>query len=353
MDGMPAATSAVYPRVCGGTRPANAQNASPHGLSPRVRGNRGRSLPGAGYDGSIPACAGEPTSISPARFICRVYPRVCGGTNGYLEANIYTLGLSPRVRGNPRGLRHCARRRRSIPACAGEPHSIPPLRWPTGSIPACAGEPSSTRIRAPARAVYPRVCGGTLPIDLRYRYPQGLSPRVRGNHWQEIDSGQRIRSIPACAGEPRCGKCPASRGRVYPRVCGGTRQVSVQRRMRPGLSPRVRGNHLKAIILPVTGGSIPACAGEPIAGPIQQARYTVYPRVCGGTAAAMSRRTSADGLSPRVRGNQTAAAVAAAAFRSIPACAGEPSSAAPWAPPGWVYPRVCGGTELGRNWAAG
>ena len=50
------------------------------------------------------------------------------------------------------------------------------------------------------------------------------------------------RSIPACAGEPWATAwwmCPAW---VYPRVCGGTRDVAEEVRSKIGLSPRVRGN---------------------------------------------------------------------------------------------------------------
>ena len=115
----------VYPRVCGGTR--------------------SRCCP-------IPACAGEPAPNH------RVYPRVCGGTPPSA-----TMGLSPRVRGNPLKMLL--------------PRLSPRVRGNHGSIPACAGEPppiSIPRCAAPNR---------------------GLSPRVRGNRCE-------VGSIPACAGEP-------------------------------------------------------------------------------------------------------------------------------------------------------
>ena len=34
----------------------------------------------------------------------------------------------------------------------------------------------------------------------------GLSPRVRGNHWERIDTNGIERSIPARAGEPKTSK---------------------------------------------------------------------------------------------------------------------------------------------------
>ena len=54
------ARRAVYPRVCGGTRPRTGNGPPPPGLSPRVRGNPSPDRERAAAAGSIPACAGEP-----------------------------------------------------------------------------------------------------------------------------------------------------------------------------------------------------------------------------------------------------------------------------------------------------
>ena len=51
----------------------------------------------------------------------------------------------------------------------------------------------------------------------------------------------------------------------------------------------------------------------------------VYPRVCGGTEAAMTPRQRPKGLSPRVRGNPRFSIRPIPEDRSIPACAGEPA----------------------------
>ena len=133
--------SRVYPRVCGGTDVQRDVGYDAMRLSPRMRGNRGW------WDGvrprraSIPAYAGEPEQPLANAVNQPVYPRVCGGTAGAHEGAYYTIGLSPRMRGNPRNLRLAVQRHGSIPAYAGEP----PAKWmPT----------------LPER-VYPRVCGGT------------------------------------------------------------------------------------------------------------------------------------------------------------------------------------------------
>ena len=171
--------------------------------------------------------------------------------------------------------------------------------------------------------VYPRVCGGTSISPTGVKCATGLSPRVRGNpRWRP------------------------------------------ERQHGLGLSPRVRGNPYSAIGSLATLRSIPACAGEPIRRTDVSTRNRVYPRVCGGTVLMTDCHSPWRGLSPRVRGNQTAQRRPVGEARSIPACAGEPPCSTqngenhkvyprvcgepppprPTARPPLVYPRVCGGT---------
>ena len=154
-------------------------------------------------------------------------------------------------------------------------------RW--GSIPACAGEPLPCEIALQKRSVYPRVCGGTLHFYVDNGAVWGLSPRVRGNHQSGDAAGESGGSIPACAGEPRADYGWRRTGRVYPRVCGGTCPDSIRYELALGLSPRVRGNRITVDDKPPPDGSIPACAGEPGSAPGYPAQPVVYPRVCGGT----------------------------------------------------------------------
>ena len=151
--------------------------------------------------------------------------------------------------------------------------------------------------------VYPRVCGGTGGDASLRRLDEGLSLRVRGNPPSAIPVDHRLRSIPACAGEPRPFLPANPRIAVYPRVCGGTHQRGQDIFGFVGLSPRVRGN-LNAVSPDVsTSRSIPACAGEPTSSSVPSTPARVYPRVCGGTAGPMRSKSSTSGLSPRVRGN--------------------------------------------------
>ena len=213
------------------------------GLSPRVRGNQPATVPGASAVGSIPACAGEPSSPHAGGVARQVYPRVCGGTQSAVGRMTPPLGLSPRVRGNPLAMSTAVRF--------------------AGSIPACAGEPPASCITPPGISVYPRVCGGTPPAAAAARRPPGLSPRVRGNLRNVPKNIVSQRSIPACAGEPRKPLTTTRRTKVYPRVCGGTPAAPIAGRRYNGLSPRVRGNLGPLYGRAWASRSIPACAGEP------------------------------------------------------------------------------------------
>ena len=90
--------------------------------------------------------------------------------------------------------------------------------------------------------------------------------------------------------------------------------------------------------------SIPAYAGEPWDAETWQAEITVYPRVCGGTPGGRSGVQSGGGLSPRMRGNPRRSPCQCGAAGSIPAYAGEPPPDICMPRPYSVYPRVCGGT---------
>ena len=283
-----------------------AATGTSRGLSPRVRGNLHKADAAHNAARSIPACAGEPRYASPRQLANPVYPRVCGGTRRTESGILAGIGLSPRVRGNLFQGRIPRRMMRSIPACAGEPYQGHPV--------------------GADRQVYPRVCGGTFGGPGSSGLPMG--------------------SIPACAGEPRTPWRRKRWRRVYPRVCGGTGQALFNGGVVVGLSPRVRGNPIRPILPLICIGSIPACAGEPIATARNRKSHEVYPRVCGGTRHSASHGETGTGLSPRVRGNQDYKNRPPRRARSIPACAGEPRRNRSTGSAPRVYPRVCGGTRV-------
>ena len=236
-----------------------------------------------------------------------------GGTSARRPGGVRVAGLSPRARGNRPTFLIAIIRTRSIPACAGDPVTL--------------------FFRAEAVRVYPRVRGGTrLPARWLLRQA-GLSPRARGNLEEPLEDGTRNRSIPACAGEPAENRRPCLPGRVYPRVRGGTGRSRQRRWPWRGLSPRARGNLTGCCRTASRSGSIPACAGEPLA------------ELC--------QHTHRQGLSPRARGNPSPPCAQLARSWSIPACAGEPVEESSLSPRKGVYPRVRGGTSSTRWQALG
>ena len=299
--------SRVYPRLCGGTEDAGTEEAQWRGLSPLVRGNRNHMIHFHGRWRSIPACAGEPTPARATSAPAEVYPRLCGGTGAAPWLSVCQAGLSPLVRGNLQALDQVAGPLRSIPACAGEP---------AGAIGAVVDG-----------QVYPRLCGGTGSCGLPRPSARGLSPLVRGNRRHLPAYPGRVGSIPACAGEPRPHTAPSGMPGVYPRLCGGTGRPQHPGRGGMGLSPLVRGNLMWCFAISSLLRSIPACAGEPRAVVDAVRPFGVYPRLCGGTRHLRAPQLLAAGLSPLVRGNRNLEWIGTPKWGSIPACAGEPGYA--------------------------
>ena len=134
----------VYPRACGETFPARPPSKRMMGLSPRMRGNRLNLALVCICQGSIPAHAGKPLFFYQFRPFDWVYPRACGETRGMEMTWLYSVGLSPRMRGNRDRAQAC-------PALGG-------------SIPAHAGKPAASIFPGLASRVYPRACGETSDI---------------------------------------------------------------------------------------------------------------------------------------------------------------------------------------------
>ncbi len=112
------------PRMHGGTCECQGIEQSWEGLSPHARGNLINLKISVLHPGSIPACTGEPVSLPGQHDQGRVYPRMHGRTKKFLSSVIKKRGLSPHARGNLRRTPRVRRRSGSIPACTGEPQSF-------------------------------------------------------------------------------------------------------------------------------------------------------------------------------------------------------------------------------------
>ena len=249
-----------------------------------MRGNRALCCRARTGRGSIPAHAGKPPAHTRESAGEGVYPRACGETRSSGSKQTHCKGLSPRMRGNPEGSDAPAPGSGSIPAHAGKP------RWrPSG--------------RSPTR-VYPRACGETLVSLVLIHALRGLSPRMRGNRGEDGTTTLEDGSIPAHAGKPWPRPGSPAPSRVYPRACGETTYTNIEHQGIEGLSPRMRGNPAPRPPQQHRVGSIPAHAGKPGYAQLHKTSLRVYPRACGETRNAETRRRQIQGLSPRMRGNQ-------------------------------------------------
>ena len=293
------------------------------GLSPHGRGKLHHHTLGVMPPRSIPARAGETCKSVPSLFSPRVYPRTGGGNLDILRQEYLLGGLSPHGRGKRCFCWPRVRRRRSIPARAGETSSV------------CAGQANPT--------VYPRTGGGNPCAAGCYAGRGGLSPHGRGKPCPS--PGKRIsnRSIPARAGETFGIMFYKGFGKVYPRTGGGNGVGGLIPVVTGGLSPHGRGKPIAR--WDDDGGvrSIPARAGETgclVAGCLAAG---VYPRTGGGNRASTRADGEIRGLSPHGRGKHFHLALRRPSLRSIPARAGETLSPCLAAPKPAVYPRTGGG----------
>ncbi len=235
--------SRVHPRLRGGAPPDDHGASGVVGPSPPARGSREVQDGPRRERGSIPACAGEPTAASRNIACAWVHPRLRGGALTMLGEAFRLSGPSPPARGSPTPASRWARGRGSIPACAGEPHP--------------------TRGHEVGGRVHPRLRGGA-PSPLRGdEVVEGPSPPARGSPKAEEDEGARGGSIPACAGEPTGNRHGARKSWVHPRLRGGATVPPMSTSTPMGPSPPARGSHTLDQPVDSVVRSIPACAGEP------------------------------------------------------------------------------------------
>ena len=113
----------VHPRVRGETMIESAQWPNEWGPSPRARGNRPPGVRRQARNGSIPACAGKPPGRTSRSGSIGVHPRVRGETCAPVVLSWIVRGPSPRARGNRESVTEARSLYGSIPACAGKPTS--------------------------------------------------------------------------------------------------------------------------------------------------------------------------------------------------------------------------------------
>ena len=153
---------------------------------------------------------------------------------------------------------------------------------------------------------------------------------------------QRFRFIPAPAGNsPQFPRSnpPAA---VHPRACGEQGSPCSRYRRLPGSSPRLRGTVLLMLAQPAAFRFIPAPAGNSQPSFRTYCRLPVHPRACGEQLLSSVTVISLIGSSPRLRGTAGHRLPGLEPGRFIPAPAGNSNPPTPDPPRPPVHPRACG-----------
>ena len=129
-------------------------------------------------------------------------------------------------------------------------------------IPACAGQTVVMLDDLRFRSDHPRLCGANpRMISSRFR-SFGSSPLVRGKHGTSLARISSVRIIPACAGQTRKHIVVGRFDADHPRLCGANGWIRFGLAMPFGSSPLVRGKRDHAGHVVERMRIIPACAGQ-------------------------------------------------------------------------------------------
>ena len=272
----------VHPRERGESGLGRGRGRGGRGPSPRARGILQQRRAHPRRAGSIPASAGNPASTPGRPGRARVHPRERGESDADVADRAVGAGPSPRARGIPGPGAARERRARSIPASAGNP----------AALPAAGARPW----------VHPRERGESQGHRIRGRGGRGPSPRARGIPALAFRIWGGSGSIPASAGNPAWRGWSSREVRVHPRERGESRRSHSGSGADPGPSPRARGIPGRAQAAERQRGSIPASAGNPRWRAARRWGPRVHPRERGESCSERPARSSAAGPSPRARG---------------------------------------------------
>ena len=171
-------------------------------------------------------------------------------------------------------------------------------------------------------AVHPRWCGEHDSGPPSNRQSGGSSPLVRGTLEFGHPLVDRVRFIPAGAGNTAYQPPAQILFTVHPRWCGEHPLKRLLAVSSNGSSPLVRGTLLKLKANGKVFRFIPAGAGNTLARCRTPRTYPVHPRWCGEHMRAVLLRTLMSGSSPLVRGTLDLFIPSDIRRRFIPAGAG-------------------------------
>ena len=231
-----------HPRIRGEHAFRYAAERGEPGSSPHTRGTQRHELCGCGERGIIPAYAGNTLRSGWSRLAGRDHPRIRGEHFLRQEATEPGRGSSPHTRGTPDEVHVDARENGIIPAYAGNTPWEAAYRVLAWDHPRIRGEHgASYYVMSPA---------------------QGSSPHTRGTPIDYRNPLAEVGIIPAYAGNTPFPRAPRARTRDHPRIRGEHSGQVAMIALDPGSSPHTRGTHDGRESFGISGGIIPAYAGN-------------------------------------------------------------------------------------------
>ena len=174
----------------------------------------------------------------------------------------------------------------------------------------------------------------------------GSSPRMRGTHRDYETNGDKVRIIPAHAGNTVIHARKPLVIRDHPRACGEHSGAIRHSASRPGSSPRMRGTPVPDGRARPSRGIIPAHAGNTGSRISGLQSCGDHPRACGEHAWFRAGDLCDWGSSPRMRGTLSANSLAFDLPGIIPAHAGNTMADVFRLSFAGDHPRACGEHRL-------
>ena len=353
------------------------------GSSPLARGTPRGAHPQSRSGRFIPARAGNTTPPRRRSRCLSVHPRSRGEHHAMRDVGTYLDGSSPLARGTLRECGAHGQGQRFIPARAGNTgeagaaptppsvhprsrgeHSCSTLRpiRSTGSSPLARGTPEGCREQVPDGRFIPARAGNTRPGPARWtcspvhprsrgehtykppsmRSPFGSSPLARGTPALRGHHHDGRRFIPARAGNTSGSSSWESSRAVHPRSRGEHRVCRTSATRLYGSSPLARGTQRSSLPLPAAYRFIPARAGNTRSPSGAGCRPTVHPRSRGEHEGTEDCYEALYGSSPLARGTRARGQRPPGEQRFIPARAGNTCTGSRAAKTRPVHPRSRG-----------
>ena len=149
---------------------------------------------------------------------------------------------------------------------------------------------------------HPRACGANDSAIRISLLAIGSSPRVRGKREENGRQYDRVRIIPARAGQTSPCNSPWAGSSDHPRACGAIEASLALAIAASGSSPRVRGKLIIAVVGYALFRIIPARAGQTTTLIWATGCSPDHPRACGANPPRTASANRGGGSSPRVRG---------------------------------------------------